>query len=600
MAKNSFSWDDLGALNLETGKIEEDKRKELAQKRDRDNNEKIKKEKERFAQKDWTGKPGGNNNNRGFAGKANNKYVGAPYNFVPVWDKVAKLDREKSISHSSAESELISGEINYRITARTPIIISNGNKKPEELIRNHYGKYSIPGSSMSGLIRSNVQILSQSSLADDIDDYVLMFREVGQSKGTGMNRDYYDTTLGSAPISVNKKQISVLKNVKAGYIENTGEGYRIHHTKPDKINQELGEMNYYVLSERFIFEQLGKEKNGFSYLKTIELQHSFNGYEFVKYVDENRHTHYICVESNEKTKEKLSMLEEAITEFREIRKTNNKEEFKAAEGKLKRAKSDCKEILNKNFKPGYFRISYNVSNDRISAIGKEGEYDRNGFLMITGVMNEKKALYVIPQMDREGEYIDIPDNDIKAFQIDYEGKKNQLKEPKSFWSLPEKGEIKPVFYINLERLYFGFTPHLRLFYKYSVHQGLGSEHKAGVFDYSKSLFGFSNENDSYRSRISFSDAEVEGSVQPMQEQIITLGNPKPSSYADYLKTKPDGRSFTYNDSDFRIRGIKQYWLREETKNKKIVEYKENVDTKFKPLPKGTTFYGQCVLTINQN
>ena len=52
--------------------------------------------------------------------------------------------------------------------------------------KNENGKYCIPGSSVRGLIRNNVQILGFSSFEDDIDDYALMYRNVanGAEKGS--------------------------------------------------------------------------------------------------------------------------------------------------------------------------------------------------------------------------------------------------------------------------------------------------------------------------------------------------------------------------------------------------------------------------------
>ena len=98
-------------------------------------------------------------------------------------------------------------------------------------------------------------------------------------------------------------------------------------------------------------------------------------------------------------------------------------------------------------------------------------------------MNQKKAFYVIPEMAElpVSEWIPIAPQDIDSFKRDFEGRKNQLtvatgfnlakmekdekeelkKEVSRFFGLPENGEIKPVFYIELDgKLYFGFTPRL--------------------------------------------------------------------------------------------------------------------------------------------
>ncbi len=591
MAKKSFSWEDLAALNLETGKIDEDKKKRNAEERDR----RIALEEEQSIRNHNSNNTSEDRrrgyNNGGF--RLNDKYVGAPYNFVPLWEKVIKLDPEKDrISHASAEQELISGEINYKLTAKTPIIISEGKKDkgiPEQFIKNPSGQYAIPGSSIRGLIRNNAQILSLSSLADDIDDYTLMYREVGGAKETSMNKDIYDTTLGS------DKNISVLKKVKAGYIELTDKGYRIYHTKPDNISEELDEMNYYVLSEKYVFEQLDNGNKNFEYLKKIQLQHEYNNHEFKKYVDETNHTHYVCIGKDLDSQAKFNALINALEEYKNAKSSNNRDREKATKAALRAAKRNVRDNINKLFKACSWPISYEIKNNRVTAIGKENDYSKEGYMLISGAMQEKKVLYVIPEKNN-GEFFDLDKESktIKDFQIDYASKEKQLKEPKDFWNLPKNtGDIKPIFYIKTdERLYMGFTPHLRLFYSNTIHDGLGSDHKKGLFDYSKALFGYSNDNDSYKSRLSFSDAVAVDNPSPMEEQVITPGGPKPSSYADYLSLRDDGKPHTYNDDDFQIRGVKQYWLRDKEYNQNNEDYKENVVCKFQPLPKGTGFTGK--------
>ena len=68
-------------------------------------------------------------------------------------------------------------------------------------------------------------------------------------------------------------------------------------------------------------------------------------------------------------------------------------------------------------------------------------------------MNQKKAFYIIPEIDETQGSISIDPKDIKSFQRDFEKKKTQLVD-KKFFNLPDKDEIKPVFYIkDGERLY---------------------------------------------------------------------------------------------------------------------------------------------------
>lgn len=486
-----------------------------------------------------------------------NGYVGAPYNFIGINKKVNRVDREKLQAHNVINTDLKSGRIKYEIEAVTPVFVSAGKKQKREAERfckNCYGEEVIPGSTVRGLVRSNVQILSSSSIRDDIQNGILMYRDVAGSKKDNPRKVKYDTLLGSGFIEIpgkndEKIRISVLKNVKAGYIRNEGGVYTIIPTVVDTIDKDRGKMNYYVVSERTIIEN---KFRGFEFLRNIELQHidaPFNS---------------------------------------EIRK-----------GKL-----HYKGETNGAYHPYVKEIGYYLRGTHqvtgITAPGA-GDGEHNGYLLSSGPMSEKKAIYIIPEMDEEGENIRIPKEDIDSYKRDYEGKKNQIETiDKKFFLLPEDGETKPVFYIEYtenardgedkKRIYFGFTPSLRLFYDKDIYEGIPEEQKEEGVDYSQSLFGYIKGEESYKSRLSFMDAKLKpGSGEELKEVSLILGGPKPTSYLDYLKGF-DGRPVTYNDM-FELRGIKQYWLKEKTEFCEIGRNKE-VTTSFRPYSRGTVFKGE--------
>ena len=179
-----------------------------------------------------------------------------------------------------------------------------------------------------------------------------------------------------------------------------------------------------------------------------------------------------------------------------------------------------------------------------------------------------------------------------AFKTDFEKKKNALKQAggETFFALPENEKIKPVFYIEFGgRLYFGFTPRLRLFYEYTIKDGLMASHKKEGIDYSKAIFGYSNKNGSYKSKVSFSDAILCKSSEIMAVEKVILSEPKPSSFNDYLQPEK-GRAVTYNNDGFQLRGVKQYWLHQDTEP--CLGGKDSVATKMKPLQAGAKFQGK--------
>lgn len=494
-------------------------------------------------------------------------YVGAPYNFIGISKKINYVDQEKQKAHNVIDTQLKSGRIKYEIEAVTPIFVSAGKKlkqKVEEFYKNCYGEEVIPGSTVRGLVRSNVQILSCSSVKDDIQNGILMYRDVAGSKKDNPRKVTYDTLLGSGFLEISGKnneklRISVLKNVKAGYIRNERGVYTIIPTVVDTIDEDRGKMNYYVVSERKIIED---KFRGFEFLKQVELQ-------------------------------------------------NMDEPFRP---EMRGGSLHYKGVKNRSYRPyvkeiGYYlRGSHQVTGITAPGTGKEIGL-QNGYLLSSGPMNEKKAVYIIPEINEEGDKIRISREDIDSYKRDYEGKKNQIETiDKNFFLLPEDGETKPVFYIEYtgntedgedkeKRIYFGFTPRLRLFYEKDIYAGIKEEQKEEGVDYSQSLFGYAREKDSYKSRLSFMDAKLEPeSGKVLKEVSLILGAPKPTSYLDYLKGI-DGRPVTYNDV-FELRGIKQYWLKDKTEGCEIGRNKE-VATSFRPYSEGTIFKGEirfCNLT----
>ncbi len=482
----------------------------------------------------------------------NREMAVAPYNFVPFTKKVHLL--EKQISHAMLSKELYSGMIEYEIEAKTPIFVDNGKG---EFHKNQYGNYSIPGSTMRGLIRSNVQVLGLASMNDDVDDYHLMYREVAGKCDTDRRvyNDIMNVGTEEIPSGSKKQRMSVLKNVRAGYIYNKNGRYIIYQTVMDKIHNKMGKMNYYILSERKIVSEYieCKNKDKFSY-------------------------QFFLTDDNERMQHKI----DSTFDRR----------------KDKRGKIHYTGIKSKKYKPYFQEVSYEVKNVKdVIAVGELDCYEKKGYVISSGEMNEKKAIYIIPQVDKTKEPIKIPEKDIRAFKIDIEKRANKLKNfgGREFFDLPKEGELKPVFYIQLNgRLYFGFTPRLRLFYPSTIKEGMPNIHKNGKLDYAKSIFGYvdKEEKKSYKSKASFTDAVVIDSVGELEERKYILGEPSPTCYMNYLEQDEYGT--TYNSDEFCLRGMKQYWLKNKIESSKETKNKENekVISTLNLLPAYTKFRGK--------
>lgn len=89
--------------------------------------------------------------------------IKAPFNFVPVSEKVFFPDWSDKISQDIPFEDGMSGTIELTITAKTPLFIRNGQKKTEEDNSfSHVGdnRYFVPGTSLKGSIRNVLEIMS--------------------------------------------------------------------------------------------------------------------------------------------------------------------------------------------------------------------------------------------------------------------------------------------------------------------------------------------------------------------------------------------------------------------------------------------------------
>ena len=529
-------------------------------------------------------------NNRQNAGTP--PYIGAPYNFVALNEKVVPYDQKSLPAHNAFTApecsrqgeKLYSGEIHYTITNRTDIFI--GDSTGQEFYRSINGNFAIPGSSMRGLIRGNAQILSLSSIANDVDDYKLMYRKVADRSPIGRT---YSNILGVRPISLGKeKQISICSKVQAGYLIFDGESYTIAELPKDSFPQRKdSKQNYYTLRETAIIDE---------YLKS-EKQGSINPYAY-------------------------------LIELADKHLMYQTDSYPFLSGG-----NVIKGMDNPHYCPAFYAVSFKTTNNyHVEKVGKPGELTENncyeGYILSSGFVSKKKTHYIIPAINgidmehitleelkaKKVHCIPLISESISAYKKDYEAKKNLLGATRSsltnaekekwrrFFALPQKkGECRPVFYIKPEgqekHIYFGFTPYQRLFYEHTISEGIPKAHKKTPLGYTEALFGYSKEgdngNNSRKSRVSFEDAELKlppdpdkllGSlVQPM------LASPKPTSYLDYL-TQKEQEQVTYNSSDFTLRGYKQYWLHEKAAATQTAK-KDEQGISFRPLKANNSFKG---------
>lgn len=167
---------------------------------------------------------------------AENPIVRAPYNFVPFSNKVLLRysSAEELPRHDRMDPLLKSGEIHMTMTADTPVFVSNGKKDDPHFFRGPNGKYALPGSTIRGMVRENMQILGFGLIRPgmDIMDHQIFYRFVatGSKTVTKPLKDYYNKCVMGVvqkPAANGRKPYSFPRNISIGYLRKAGMGYEI-------------------------------------------------------------------------------------------------------------------------------------------------------------------------------------------------------------------------------------------------------------------------------------------------------------------------------------------------------------------------------------
>ncbi len=158
----------------------------------------------------------------------------APYNFVPFSNRILTryASEDELPRHDRIDPELKSGEIHVTMIADTPVFVSDGNK---HFYRTPDNTSAIPGSTVRGLVRENMQILGFGRVraGEDLDDYQIFFREMAAARGSTGNdlKQYYHDVLDvQSRKSPSGKTYSIPENVLCGYLCRKGNSYFIKPT----------------------------------------------------------------------------------------------------------------------------------------------------------------------------------------------------------------------------------------------------------------------------------------------------------------------------------------------------------------------------------
>lgn len=439
------------------------------------------------------------------------KRVRAPYNFIPLSDKILlPYDSVESLpAHDRIDPSLKTGEICVTMVADTPVFVSDGDKNDPHFFRGSNGKYMIPGSTIRGMVRENMQILGFGLMrpGEDLEDIQIFFRDFASASGSRDDplKKYYCAALGIKQMPMpSGRPKAIPQLVKSGYLKKEKGKYKIYPSKGS-----------YMLVRR-------------------------------------DHPGVRCFGTEDARTENV---------------------YYRAEGD--RVKEICPAVGEKN---GLRRGTLLYTGKPVRSWNRQ-----------TGRLEDHpNHLYLIPEADWSAQPLTLDEDDVLSYMEDFEKRRNVLGRNRNFWNLPLEGREKPVFYVQYEgHVYFGMSRFLRIGYRYPLSCGLPESHKAGMdkLDFPRAILGYVSKNSgSYRSRVSFGDFAADGEAYEMPPISMILGEPKPSYYPGYVV---GGKH--YNHEDFRLRGYKQYWLKEVEATDD--NGKPRAATTIRPLPRGTKFSG---------
>ena len=499
-------------------------------------------------------------------------YNNNPYNFIPLFEHVyTRYDSMEELpAHGVWERELLSGVITCTFTAETPVCVSNGEETKSNFFRQVDGSYVIPGSSIKGVIRTNMMILGLGALrpGEDLDDVRMLYRAMASAKGSvkELVKQDYQEVLGYK---------SGTPRVRACYVRREGKAFVIYPTEKPFLRvarRILPEENW--AKYKALCEKAREDKKQGKNDKPVLLPYEYTK---IKVANDLTVPNPICEE------------------------------------KWVDAWADT------------FPVWYRASGETVKQMetrtaGETREGWSPGVLMATGYMENQNTLYLFPDFDEAVEHFTWPEKDRLVYEMDYERRKNILKGTKKenekamdskFWALPDSDKASPFFLLEdqTDGIVVGKTPYLRIAFQHTPGEGVPEAHRAAAMeltlDYPYAVLGFASnylvedeeggekkKNLAYRSRVSFGDFRARANAEPSLHKKVPGCGPKPTSFPDYLL--PENREVkSYNDDQFSLRGIKQYWLKppqEQAQDKR--KKNTNIDTDLNLMGKGTQFTGK--------
>lgn len=195
--------------------------------------------------------------------------ITAPYNFVPLSDKVVSPYWAKLVSHDIPFKDSQSGVLDLTIRAESPIYVRNGVPKnatdSEKNAFNKFGSdYFIPGSSIKGMLRSVMEIMSFGRMGNKVNDHKYSVRDF-------QNNDIYPKS------ELAKKSLCgwLSKKNEKYYLKECGKPGRISHKTLDALCNKSNPISAYYKNAKNITKQAKSAKSKYDIFPFNKEGHKF-------------------------------------------------------------------------------------------------------------------------------------------------------------------------------------------------------------------------------------------------------------------------------------------------------------------------------------
>jgi CRISPR-associated protein (TIGR03986 family) len=499
-----------------------------------------------------------------------NRVAHAPYNFVPLPDEIKTIDKPRD--HDCYHADLLTGRFTCTLTTASPLYVraartltqynrknNKGESDPETPSDFFYGedeKLLIPGSSLRGMLRNMVEIVS-SARVEPVTSKPLFFRTLDD---TSLGRAY-----GPRMTAGNPSETGYYPLARAGYMELHESGYYIRPAKT------IEETQFYRVEEK-------AAQKVFPKLRNMAHQNDKGGW------------------SPEKP---YKWMRETVW-FRPVKPTSHLPESPAFY-------AEVTELNTGNEKPdggGWVK----------------GWFIASGWVPSRKGRGKRRHWLIAPPEETDANLIYVEDEDIDLYQEYGGGISQTVDRQKMSVLSRKKGEQIPCFYTlwqdneGKQRVAFGHTAMFRLPYEHTPADLISkSLRDVDGTDMAQAIFGIvpsgKQGRDTIAGRVFITDASLNGDAKDalMPEVVLStqaLSSPKPTTIQHYLiQGNPNNPNelFHYDSEagkETTLRGSKLYWhqgdsqaLDRAMKPRKLEDGSEDPKDRssFKPVKIGTSF-----------